>query len=442
MGTTILEKTKGDRHDQSLQDHPGRRSDRNAGFRPSVAEPPSADGATDRVHARAPAPQERAPDERHIVDSPPLHDDRQPGHDESGTPPRGSLLRRHRFALMLGLALFVPATTAAYLYWDNSRHFESTDDAYIAARQFAIQPKVPGYITAVPVTDNQHVAAGDVIARIDDRDYRVALEQAQAQVANAEANISNIDAQINVQQAQVSASQAQLEQTQAALVFDQQQADRYERLAQTGSGTVQNAQQWDSQLREQQAAVATAQANLKLAQRQIETLKAQRDSALANLDQTKAQRDQADLNLSYTTVTAAQAGRVVSLSAAVGQFAQAGTTLTMFVPDEIWVTPNFKETQLEAMRPGQPVTLTIDAYPDRTIRGHVASVQPGSGPAFSLLPPENATGNWVKIVQRVPVKIVMDDPPTDVSLGPGMSVETTVRVNPSPSLYERLRGWL
>jgi membrane fusion protein (multidrug efflux system) len=113
----------------------------------------------------------------------------------------------------------------------------------------------------------------------------------------------------------------------------------------------------------------------------------------------------------------------------------------MFVPDETWVTANFKETQLDAMRPGQPVTLTIDAYPDR-IRGHVASVQPGSGPAFSLLPPENATGNWVKIVQRVPVKIVMDDPPTNVALGPGMSVETTVRVNPSPSLYERLGGWL
>ncbi len=152
--------------------------------------------------------------------------------------------------------------------------------------------------------------------------------------------------------------------------------------------------------------------------------------------------DAAQLNLSYTTVTAAQAGRVVSLSAAIGQFAQAGTTLTMFVPDEIWVTANFKETQLDAMRPGQPVTLTIDAYPDRTIRGHVASVQSGSGPAFSLLPPENATGNWVKIVQRVPVKIVMDDPPADVALGPGMSVETTVRVNARPSLYERLRRWL
>jgi membrane fusion protein, multidrug efflux system len=167
-------------------------------------------------------------------------------------------------------------------------------------------------------------------------------------------------------------------------------------------------------------------------------VKAQRESAVASLAQANAQRDQAQLNLSYTAVTAAQAGRVVQLSAAAGQFAQPGTNLTMFVPDEIWVTANFKETQLDAMRPGQPVTLAIDAYPERAIRGHVASVQPGSGTAFSLLPAQNATGNYVKIVQRVPVKLVMDNPPTDVALGPGMSVVPTVRVNPAPSIYERL----
>jgi membrane fusion protein (multidrug efflux system) len=141
-------------------------------------------------------------------------------------------------------------------------------------------------------------------------------------------------------------------------------------------------------------------------------------------------------------VTAAQPGRVVNLSAAVGQFAQPGTNLTMFVPDQIWVTANFKEIQLDRMRPGEPVTLNIDAYPERAIRGHVDSVQPGSGTAFSLLPAQNATGNYVKIVQRVPVKIVMDDPPTDVALGPGMSVVPTVRVDYTPSLYERLRAWL
>jgi membrane fusion protein (multidrug efflux system) len=310
------------------------------------------------------------------------------------------------------------------------------------ARQSPLAPKVSGYITGVPVTDNEHVAAGDVIARIDDRDYRIALEQAQAQVAAARASIENIDAQLDVQQAQISANEAQVDQAQAALVFARQQAARYQELAQKGSGSVQNAQQYTSQFGQQQAALASAQAALKLAQRQIDALKAQRSSAVANLAQAGAQRDQAQLNLSYTTVTAAQPGRVVNLSAAVGQFAQPGKNLTMFVPDQIWVAANFKEIQLDHMRPGESVTLEIDAYPERALRGHVDSVQPGSGTAFSLLPAQNATGNYVKIVQRVPVKIVMDDPPIDVALGPGMSVVPTVRIDPTPSLFERLRGWL
>jgi membrane fusion protein (multidrug efflux system) len=397
----------------------------------------------DAVRARAPAPLEQPAIERPDVGSPPLHDDQTPVQDDGPEEaPRAGLFKRHPFAVAFGLLLLIPVAAGGYLYWDYSQHFESTDDSFIAARQFAIAPKVSGYITAVPVTDNQHVVSGDMIARIDDRDYREALEQAQAQVANANSSIQNIDAQIRVQEAQINVNRAQVEQAQAGLVYAEQQAARYQQLEQKGAGTVQNAQQYTSQLHQQQAALASSQAALTLAQRQVESLKAQRDSAVANLAQAEAQRDQAQLNLSYTTVTAAQAGRVVSLTAAVGQFAQAGTTLTMLVPDEIWVTANFKETQLDAMRPGQPVTLTIDAYPDRTIRGHVASVQPGSGPAFSLLPPENATGNWVKIVQRVPVKIVMDDPPSDVALGPGMSVETIVRVNPIPSLSERLEARL
>jgi membrane fusion protein, multidrug efflux system len=351
-------------------------------------------------------------------------------------------LQRHPVVFVLASASLLLLTAAGYLDGDNSLHFETTDDAYIASRQFAIAPEVPGYITAVPVTDNEHVNAGDVIARIDDRTYRAALAQAEAQVAAAQANIENVDAQLTVQQAQIAADQAQLSQQQASLVFAQQQAARYQYLAQTIAGTVQNAQQYTSQLHQQQAAVDSAQATLKLAQRQVEALKAQRASAVASLEQAKAQRDQAQLNLSYTTVTADQPGRVVQLGAAVGQYAQPGTNLTMFVPDDIWIWANFKETQLDHMRPGQPVTVSIDAYPERTIRGHLASVQPGSGTAFSLLPAQNATGNWVKIVQRVPVKIVMENPPTDVALGPGMSVETSVRVNTNPSLYDRLRGWL
>jgi membrane fusion protein (multidrug efflux system) len=287
--------------------------------------------------------------------------------------------------LALGLPLLL-ATTFGYLYWDHARHFQSTDDAFIAARNFSMAPKVSGYITAVPVTDNQHVAAGDVIARIDDRDYRVGLDQAKAQLAH---------------------DQALLQQAQTNLV-------RYQYLTQRNAIA---QQQTDDQ-----------------------AYLVEQDKSTVALDQAKV--DAAQLDLSHTTITAAEPGRVVSLTAAVGQFAQAGTALTMFVPDEIWVTANFKETQLDAMRPGQPVTLAIDAYPDRAIRGHVASVQPGSGTAFSLLPAQNATGNYVKIVQRVPVKIVIDAPPADVALGPGMSVVPSVRIDPTPSLYERLRAWL
>jgi membrane fusion protein (multidrug efflux system) len=371
--------------------------------------------------------------------SPAKPDEAQPR--EPGKQRRNSLLRRPA-VLAIGAVLLAATLGGGYVYLDYAKHFQSTDDAFIAARQIALAPKVSGYLTAVPVTDNEHVATGDVIARIDDRDYRIALEQAEAQVAAAQAGIENIDAQLNVQQSQISTNEAQVDQAQAALVFAQQQAVRYQHLAQTGYGTVQNDQQSTSQLHQQEAALRSAQATLKLAQRQIEALKAQRNSALANLAQAKAQRDQAQLNLSYTTLTAAQPGRVVNLSAAVGQFAQPGTNLTMFVPDQIWVTANFKEIQLDRMRPGEPVTLEIDAYPGRTIRGHVDSVQPGSGTAFSLLPAQNATGNYVKIVQRVPVKIVMDDPPRDVALGPGMSVVPTVRIDAAPSIYEKLRRYL
>lgn len=355
--------------------------------------------------------------------------------------PRG-LLRRHPYAAMGGLLLLMSAVMASGLYMEARLHFETTDDAFIAARQFSIAPKVPGYLTAVPVTDNQHVATGDVIARIDQRDYRVALAQAEAEVVAARAGIENIDAQIQVQNAQITAAEAQVTQNKAKLVYAEQEAERYGKLVKEGWSSHQTGEFAASQLYQTQASVASSEASVSVAKRQLQALKAQRNSAVASLGEAKARRDQAKLNLSYTTVTAAQPGRVVQLGAAVGQFAQAGTGLAMFVPDEIWVTANFKETQVDAMRPDQTVTLSVDAYPERTIQGRVASVQPGSGTAFSLLPAENATGNYVKIVQRVPVKIVIDHPPTDVALGPGMSVAPVVRTDPTPSLYERLRSWL
>jgi membrane fusion protein, multidrug efflux system len=348
----------------------------------------SADTNDEAVRAHAPARREQPAREQPVVDAPPLHDDQpadQDGH-RADEPARAGLLRRHPFASVVGLLLLIPTVGAGYLYWDNAQHFESTDDSFVAARQFSIAPEVSGYITAVPVTDNQHVNAGAVIARIDDRNYRIALDQAKAQLAH----------------------------DQSVLAQAQTNLGRYQFLVQRNSIATQT--------RDDQKYVVD------------------QDKATVDLDQANVAN--AQLNLDHTIVKADQAGRVVSLTAAVGQYAQPGTNLTMFVPDEIWVTANFKETQLDAMRPDQPVTLTIDAYPDRTIRGNVASVQPGSGPAFSLLPPENATGNWVKIVQRVPVKIIMDNPPIDVALGPGMSVETTVRVNPNPPVSERLKGWI
>ena len=360
--------------------------------------------------------------------------------EKPGEKPRKGFLRRHPILAPVGLIALLLAAAAGYVYWDHTSHFESTDDAFIAARQFAIAPQVAGYVTAVPVTDNQHVNKGDTIAQIDQRDFLASLAQAQAQVAGAEAGIHNIDAQIATQDAQISAAQAQVGQAQANTELARVTWGRDQPLVNKGWATAQQGTTDVQNLKAQQAGVDSAQASLKVAQRQIDTLRAQRASAEASLAQAQAQLDQAKLNLGYTTVIADQPGRVVNLSGAVGQYAQTGTNLTMFVPDEIWVTANFKETQLDRMRPEQPVDMEIDAYPERDLKGHVASVQPGSGPAFSLLPPENATGNYVKIVQRVPVKLILDNPPTDVSLGPGMSVVPTVRVDPSPSLYERLKA--
>jgi len=330
-------------------------------------------------------------------------------------------------ATVAACALLI-ALTGGLVYWLNARHFESTDDAFVAARSFSVAPKVGGYVVAVPVTDNQHVNAGDLLARIDDRDYRIAVDQAQAQVAVAEANIANIEAQIDSQQAQIDQARAQVEQAEAQLQFSRQEADRAQDLVQKGAGTVQRAQQTRSDLEAQQANTSRTKAAAIAAELGLKVLQAQHRSVEASRQQAQAQLDQARLNLQYTNVVAGQSGRVVKLSGAQGTFVTAAQSLMMFVPDEIWITANYKETQLADMRPGQPVEIRIDAYPGRTFNGHVESVQPGSGTAFSLLPAENATGNFVKVVQRVPVKIVVDNWPPDVPVGPGMSVVPWTKV--------------
>ena len=343
------------------------------------------------------------------------------------TPALRDRLRDHWIVTTIAACVLLTATIGGFVYWLNVRHYESTDDAFIAARSLSVAPKVGGYVTAVPVTDNQHVNAGELLARIDDRDYKIAVDQAQAQVAVAQANIGNVQAQIDSQQEQVKQAQAQLDQAQAQLQFAQQEEARSRDLVEKGAGTVQSEQQNRSNLQAQQANTARTKAAVTGAEVGIKTLQAQLESARASLQQAQAQLDQAKLNLGYTDVVAAQSGRVVKLSGAVGTFAAAGQSLMMFVPDEVWVVANYKETQLTDMRPGQSVEVRIDAYPDRKLTGRVASVQPGSGTAFSLLPAENATGNYVKVVQRVPVKISFQ-PADDMVLGPGMSVVPKVKV--------------
>jgi membrane fusion protein (multidrug efflux system) len=336
-------------------------------------------------------------------------------------------LRQHPYWIAIGAAVLLILIAAATLWWLHARHYESTDDAFIDARTVTISSQISGAISEVSVTDNQLVDAGAPLMRIDDQIYQAQLDQATAQVNQAQANIANLDAQIEAQEARIVQADKQMEQAQAALTFAEEEYNRYAQLAKTGSGTVQQAQQSQSNLLQGQANFAGAQANSVAARKQLTVLQTQRRATTAQLEAAQAQQKLNETYLSYTAIFAPVAGRVTKLTAAKGLYATPGQALTMFVPREVWVTANYKESQLQFMRPGQPVELRIDAFPGRTFRGHVDSIQAGSGTAFSLLPAENATGNFVKVVQRVPVKIVFDEPP-DVQLGPGMSVVPAVKV--------------
>jgi membrane fusion protein (multidrug efflux system) len=241
-----------------------------------------------------------------------------------------------------------------------------------------------------------------------------------------QANIANLVAQLDAQHSRIDQANKQAAEAQAALAFSQQENTRYLELVKTGAGTEQRAQQAASDLTQKQAAYAGAQANAVTAQKQLLILQTQRSAADAQLKSAEAGQKLAETNLSYSIITAPVAGRVTKLSGAKGTYLQPGQSITMFA-QEVWVTANFKETQLDLMRAGQPVDIAVDAFPDRAFRGHIDSIQAGSGTAFSLLPAENATGNYIKVVQRIPVKIVFDQMP-DVQLGPGMSVIPTVKV--------------
>jgi len=333
-----------------------------------------------------------------------------------------------RAALALALTLGIAAVAdLGYDYLTTGRYLESTDDAYVKADSTIISPKVSGYIAQVLVGDNQPVKAGQLLARIDDRDFKAALDQAHADVAASEAAVRNFEAQIALQEPIIEQGTADVAAAEANLQFAQEEQVRYDGLMKTGSGTIQRAQQTDAALREKIAQLQHGNSGLLAAQRKGDVLTTERAKAVAQLDRARAVEAQAVLNLSYTQIAAPVDGTVGARSLRVGQYVQAGTQLMAVVPlDGVYVVANFKETQLTHVRNGQPVEIQIDSFHGTKLRGHVDSLSPASGLEFALLPPDNATGNFTKIVQRVPVKIVLDDHTLTGLLRPGMSAEPTV----------------
>ncbi|WP_237907083.1 HlyD family secretion protein [Azospirillum brasilense] len=350
--------------------------------------------------------------------------------EEAGATPAALGARKALKRMALALALLggvTAAGNAGYRYWTVGRHLESTDDAYVKADHTVIAPKVSGYIAEVLVQDNERVVAGQPLARIDDRDFRVALDQAQADLETAEAAIRNLDAQIVLQRSLIEQEKADVAASEVALVFAQKDNARYSNLMQTGYGTTQRAQQAESTLGQAQAKLRGDRAALVAAENKVAVLVTEQGKAEAQRDRSRSALEQARLNLSYTVIAAPISGTVGARSLRVGQYVQTGTQLMAVVPlQAVYVVANFKETQLTHVHAGQPVEIAVDGFPGVELRGHVDSLSPASGLEFALLPPDNATGNFTKIVQRIPVRIVLDPGPLSGLLRPGMSVEPTI----------------
>jgi len=337
--------------------------------------------------------------------------------------------------LLIGAAavVFLAGTGSyGYYWWTTGRFMMSTDDAYVQAHSVLISPKVSGYISEAPVDDNQSVHAGEILARIDPRDYQTALDQARGNVTAAQASIDTLSRQIAQQKLAVEQARQLVVSDQAALVYSQQDFQRYTALAKTGYGTVQRAQLSQADIREKQAALQHDATGVGVVKKQIGIFEAQLAQANATLAQQQAIEHQAELNLSYTTITAPVDGTVGVRTLRVGQYVQAGTQLMAVVPlQAVYVVANYKETQLTEVRPGEPVTIDIDTFPGIMVHGRVDSLAPASGQEFALLPPDNATGNFTKIVQRIPVKIVVDNgDPLAGMVRRGVSVEPTIDTKP------------
>jgi membrane fusion protein, multidrug efflux system len=355
---------------------------------------------------------------------------------------RDRLGKRFNRTIIGVFLVFIVAAAGLYLY-AQSASYESTDDAFIAAHTIEIAPKIAGKIDSVFVKDNQLVKKGDPLVEIDPRDYDAQLDQKQAALESVKAEAASAQAAVDQQIANVRSLQATLDQDRADEQASQAQADqasddlqREQNLYNTHVVSIQDLihsqvanRSTQANLESAKKKVAAGEAQLTEGQAQVRTYQALVDYVLAQEKQNGASVESAKLNDSYTKVYASETGRITHKSVEPGDYVQVGQALLALVPSEIYVTANFKENQLRLMRPGQPVEIEVDALGGRKFEGHVDSIQMGSGAAFSLLPPENATGNYVKVVQRIPVKILFDQAPdVGLPLGPGESVVPTVKV--------------
>jgi membrane fusion protein (multidrug efflux system) len=341
---------------------------------------------------------------------------------------------RRRFLLWIGAptALVLVVAGGAY-YWSFERFIVSTDDAYVQADSTTVASRVSGYVSAVMIEDHQSVKTGQVLALIDDRDFRATLDQARADVQASQAAVSDLQAQLAEQSTLIARANAGVAASQAALELANLNRVRYRKMAGIGFGSQQQSQEADAQAQERSADLARDRAALGSARDQVQVLQAKLTQAQALHDRSKAVEQRAALELGYTTIVAPIDGVVAARTVRLGQYVQAGTQLTALVPlREVYIMANFKETQLTQVRAGEPVRVRVDTFPDVELQACVDSLAPASGLEFSLLPPDNATGNFTKIVQRIPVKIRFDSgQPLSGQLRPGMSVEASVDTNPT-----------
>ena len=315
-----------------------------------------------------------------------------------------------------------------YRYWTEGRFMVSTDDAYVAADISILAAKVPGYVASVEASNNQSVEAGQLIARIDDGDYRNAVQSARDKLATLEATVARIARQIQAAQAQVAQAQPQIESAMADRVRAVSEYERQTKLAQSDFASRARFEQALSDRDRANAAVRSAQAALLVARANVDVLEAQRVEAIRTGEEARTQLAKAERDLSFTEIRAPVGGVIGNRAAEIGNYVQTGTRIAALVPlASVRVDANFKETQLVRVRPGQAVHLEVDAYPGRQFPATVESIAPASGSQFSLLPPENATGNFTKIVQRVPVRIRIDpEIARQGLLRPGMSAVVRV----------------